>query len=194
MSRSAARRERGRPRSAAADASIAAATLELLVERGYAALTIEAVAERAGVTRPTVYRRHETRAALVTAAVAAAFAQANPAVPDTGAAREDVRLLLRNTIRMLRDTSIGAVVRAVVPELSRDPELRALATNLERERRTLLRAALARGVERGELTLPGGVEVTIDALLGAIYLRLLITGRALSDRLAGELVGVILPG
>ena len=185
-------RRRGRPRSAELAASIAGAALELLVARGYAGLSIERVAERAGVTRATVYRRHRSPAALIIAAVEGAFAETNPETPDTGDAREDVRLLLRNTIRMLRETPVGAVIRALVPELSRDAELRGLAEGLERSRRTLLRRALSRGIERGELSDKLDVGLTIDGLLGAIYLRLLITGRSLPDRLAAELVAALI--
>jgi AcrR family transcriptional regulator len=187
-----AERGPGRPRSRDADRAIHAATLGVLAEAGYAALSIDAVAARAGVTRPTIYRRHAGKAELVTRAVAASFAAANPAVPETGSAREDVRILLENVIRMLLTTRVGDVIRAVVPELPRQADLRRLASQLDRERRRLLRSAIARGVARGELRRGLDVELAIDALLGAIYLRLLVTGRAIPQRLAGELVAEIL--
>jgi len=185
-------RKRGRPRSTAADAAIHAATLATLVERGYAGTTIEAVAARAGVTRPTVYRRYATRAELLIAAVEASFASFNPQVPDTGRAVEDVRVLLANTIRMVRDTPIGGVVRAIVPELERDESLRLAVRRLLRRRRQLLRVAIRRGVERREFVKGLDVEIAIDALLGAIYLRLLFRGQPLSNRLAGDLVENVL--
>jgi hypothetical protein len=93
---------------------------------------------------------------------------------------------------MLRTTAVGDVIRALVPELPRQTDLRRLASNLDRERRRLLRSAIARGVARGELRRNLDVELAIDALLGAIYLRLLITGRAIPNRLAGELVAEFL--
>jgi AcrR family transcriptional regulator len=160
----------------------------VLAEQGYAALSIEAVADRAGVTRPTVYRRHASKAELVVAAVSRAFETANPEVPDTGSAREDLRCLLANLIRMLVETPMGPVLRGLVPELPRDPALRGLADRFDRARRRLLRAALERGIERGELRPDLRVELAIDALLGAVYLRLLLTGAPLSTRLAGDLV------
>jgi AcrR family transcriptional regulator len=190
--RNPAERGPGRPRSRDADQAIHAATLTVLAESGYAALSIEAVASRAGVTRPTIYRRFTGKAELVSRAVAAGFASANPAVPATGSAREDVRILLENTLQMLRTTVIGDVIRAVVPELPRQADLRRLASNLDRDRRRLLRSAITRGVARGELKKNLDVDLAIDALLGAIYLRLLITGRAIPNRLAGELVAEIL--
>ena len=59
----------GRPRDPQVDASIRAATLELLVEDGYQATTIQAVARRAGVSAPSIYRRWSSKAELVEAAV-----------------------------------------------------------------------------------------------------------------------------
>ncbi|HEY8155200.1 MAG TPA: TetR/AcrR family transcriptional regulator [Myxococcota bacterium] len=195
MAKQAAKRPRrgpGRPRSQDADRAIHAAALEALAGSGYAALSIEGVAARAGVTRPTVYRRFAGKAELVTSAVAAAFETANPAVPATGSAREDVRILLANTIRMVRGTALGDVIRNLIPELPRHPDLRGLARGLLQDRRRLLRTAIERGVQRRELRKDLDVELSIDALLGAIYLRLLITGAPIADRLAGDLVAEIL--
>jgi AcrR family transcriptional regulator len=63
----------GRPRSPEADAAILAAALDLLLERGIAATSIEQVARRAGVTRATVYRRFPDRTQLLIATVEAAY-------------------------------------------------------------------------------------------------------------------------
>jgi AcrR family transcriptional regulator len=186
---------RGRPRSQDVDSAIHRATLQSLVEFGYAGTSIDGIAAGAGVGRPTVYRRYGSKAELLTAAVAAAFHESNPSVPDSGDSREDVRILLTNTIRMLRSTPIGEVVRAIVPELARHDELRRLARRLLNDRRELLRAAIHRGIERGDIDGATDVEITIDGLLGAIYLRLLFTGQPIPNRLAGELVGEFLrPG
>jgi AcrR family transcriptional regulator len=183
---------RGRPRSEDVDSAIHRAALRSLVELGYAGTSIEGIAAEAGVARPTVYRRYASKAELLTAAVAAAFHESNPSVPSSGSAREDVRILLTNTIRMLRSTPIGDVVRAIVPELARHAELRRLSRRLLNDRRQLLRAALRRGIERGEIDDSIDVELTIDGLLGAIYLRLLFTGQPIPNRLAADLVAEFL--
>lgn len=64
------KRGRGRPRREGADDEILAVALEMLRESGYGALTVDAVAEHAGVAKTTVYRRWPSKSALVTAAVA----------------------------------------------------------------------------------------------------------------------------
>src|SRR5262245_41964594 len=75
----------GRPRSADADDAILAAALAELGERGYARMSMDAVAARAGVSKPTVYLRHPTKAELATAAIASMRAQPRPAPPTTSA-------------------------------------------------------------------------------------------------------------
>lgn len=181
---------RGRPRSRRVDRAIRSAVLELLAERGYGGATIDAVSARAGVTRPTIYRRYASKAELVAAAVEGELDVANPDVPDRGNAVDDVRILLANTIKMIRGP-MGGVVRAIVPELERDEDLRRASQRMLERRRRLLRTAIHRGVERGEFAGDLNVEVAIDALLGGVYLRLLITGQPLTPRLAGELVRLI---
>lgn len=186
--------KRGRPRKAEVDAAIHLAALDSLVESGYAGTSIERIALRAGVTRPTIYRRYTSKAELLSAAIAAAFDGANPIVPKTGNAAEDVRILLSNAIQMLRNTPIGGVVREIVPELARDADLRRLARRLLSRRRQFPREAIERGIERREFGKTLDVELTIDALLGAIYLRLLFTGQPIPNRLAADLVREFLSG
>jgi AcrR family transcriptional regulator len=181
-----------RPRSEAVDRAILDAAVEVLVRDGYGALSIEAVAAEAGVGRPTIYRRYPSRVELLEAAVSRAFESANPEVPDTGDAREDLRILLANTLRMLRDTPMGQVIRELVPALPRDEALRRMAREVDRGRRKLMRAAIERGVSRAELAASLDVELVTDALLGAVYLRFLVTGRPLPNRLPGDLVRELL--
>ena len=79
----------GRPRDARHDQAILAATLRILQEKGYGGLTIEGVAARAGVGRPTIYRRWPSKPALVVAALVQSARLAVP-VLDTGSLRRDL--------------------------------------------------------------------------------------------------------
>ena len=69
----------GRPRSRAIDEAILAAARAELAERGYARMSVDAVAARAGVSKPTIYLRHPTKADLATAAVASMRVEPRPA-------------------------------------------------------------------------------------------------------------------
>lgn len=177
----------GRPRRPGTDGAIARAALDLLAEVGYAGLTIDAVAARAGVSRPTVYRRHATKAELVAAAMTAALAAANPAVPDSGDVVSDVERLLCNTVAALTTSTFGASVAEIVGPARHEPELRHLLDLALEERRGVLRTVLERAVHHDVLRAPN-IEVAIDLLLGAIYFRLLITGAAMDDDFVTNIV------
>ena len=84
----------GGPRDRRVDAAIRAAVMSLLAEAGYARLTMEKVAERAGVSKDSVYRRWPNKVALVAEALQHR-ARAVPEVPDTGSLPGDVRAFLR---------------------------------------------------------------------------------------------------
>jgi AcrR family transcriptional regulator len=103
------KRGRGRPRREGADDKILDATRDVLREVGYAALTVDAIAERAGVAKTTIYRRWPTKGALVAAAIAA--------LPD--AATNDVAAILTETssiLTLLADIDADGidVIRTVV--------------------------------------------------------------------------------
>ena len=89
------RAQRGRPRSQEADRAILTAAVELLAERGLAAMSIEEVAARAGVGKTTIYRRWPSKGLLALDAFVASFREEQP-LPDTGTLRGD---LLRRCTR-----------------------------------------------------------------------------------------------
>ena len=101
----------GRPRDPRIDSAILAATAELLVQIGYANLSLAAVAERAGTTKSALYRRWSSKAALVHEAV---FSTAPAALEaPAGDITADVRMLIVAT----RDVFTTPVVRAALPGL-----------------------------------------------------------------------------
>jgi len=183
----------GRPRSRSADQAILDAAVELLCERGFEKTTIEAVAERSGISRPTIYRRHRNREALVEAAVRRAFMEGVPAPRSGGSPRADVLAHLMNTVHMLTRTPVGPLFRAAIPHLEHVPALGSLANELGRTRRRRLRAVLIEAIEAGEIRFAGEVDALLDGLLGAIYFRYLITGRGIQrsyvETLLAELTG-----
>ncbi|MFE0645527.1 TetR/AcrR family transcriptional regulator [Streptomyces sp. NPDC058877] len=180
----------GRPRSDEASARILRAAVELLAEGGAAGVSVDAVAVRAGVSRPTVYRRWKDRTELIAAAVRHSFAAANPEAPHTADVRADLVTVLSNTVRLLTGTELGRVIAGLVSERPRSPELAAALHEVERERRTILRQVLRRAEEQGRLRL-SDAELAVDLLLGPVYLRLLVTGDPVSEGLVRELVEVV---
>src|SRR5689334_3013259 len=104
---------RGRPRSAEADQAIAEATLELLAEKGWAGLTMNGVAHRAGVSTATLYRRYSSKEDLV----CAAMHESNPANAsvDTGSLEGDLRAKLTEMVNRMRGED-GARVKGIIGE------------------------------------------------------------------------------
>ena len=181
---------RGRRRSERSHAAIIAATQELLVERSYPELTIEAIAARAGVGKQTIYRWWPSKAALVLEAyLAGSDAVALPAEAESG--REDIRALLGWLMAVLAQPIGGHVVAGLVADLQHDADL---AEGFHRDvvpaRRAGMLAALERARARGEIRADADLELAVDTLHGAVFYRLLLSGEPLdpdfADRLAEQ--------
>jgi AcrR family transcriptional regulator len=178
----------GRPRSHRADRAILDSAVDLLCRDGLDGFSIEAVAAGAGVSRPTVYRRYSDRDALLHHAVSDAFeaAMQEPELGDDP--RDRVLQLLMNTVRMLTDTPIGPLFRAMIPHLPAYPALGRLANELGQRRRRRLRVAMAAARAAGAIDDRRDLDTLLDGILGAIYFRYLITGRALDAHYVKRLV------
>ena len=185
---------RGRRRSASSHRAILAATQELLVERPYRELTIEAIAARAGVGKQTIYRWWPSKAALVLEAYLAGQDAVSP--PDEQATvGEDVRALLGWLIAVLAEPTGGRVVAGLVGDLQHDA---ALAEGFHQDvvpaRRAAMLAALERGRARGEIRADADLELAVDTLHGSVFYRLLLSGDPLDDAFAERLANQVLAG
>jgi AcrR family transcriptional regulator len=185
---------RGRRRSERSHEAIIAATQQLLVERSYPELTIEGIAARAGVGKQTIYRWWPSKAALVLEAYLAG-SEAVPLPVDGTTAREDVRALLGWLIAVLAQPIGGHVVAGLVGDLQHDADL---AEGFHRDvvpaRREAMLAALEHGRERGEIRADADLDLAVDALHGAVFYRLLLSGEPLSDDFADRLAEQALTG
>ena len=194
MSRRVSTSERGRRRSERSHQAIISATRELLVERGYPDVTIEGIAARAGVGKQTIYRWWPSRAALV---LEAYLSSADVVTPPAAArtVREDVRALLGWLIAVLREPTGGHVVAGLVADIQHDTDL---AEGFHRDvvpaRREAMLAALERGRERGEIRMDADFELAVDALHGAVFYRLLLSGEPLDGDVAARLADHVLEG
>lgn len=183
----------GRPRDPATDQAILDAAIQELAESGYENTSFEAIARRCGSSRTTIYRRYANKAELVVAAVDAAFRRSNPGVPDTGDSVRDVTTLAWNTTRMLTETQVGDVFRAIIPALQLDETLAKRAAKLEAERRELMLAAIDKGIDSGQLP-PVDADLKTDEILGAIYLRFLLIQKPLTRAWVSRMVRDVLSG
>lgn len=181
----------GRPRSEEAHRAILDATLELLVEVGYSALTVEGIAQRAGVGKATIYRRWTSKLPLVIEAFGdlPAFEDS-----DSGDLRTDLELILRSYLRVYNTTPLGAVVPSLAGELPHNPELMDLFAPVVKERRQPLIDVLRRAVERGEIAPDTDLDLAADLIVGPITVRIFFAPGKLSQKLIEPMVKMALSG
>jgi AcrR family transcriptional regulator len=190
---SSAAQQRGRPRSEKTRLAILRATNELLQRDSFAALTVDAIAARAGASKATIYRWWPTKGAVV---LDAFLEEAVPRIgfPDTGSVREDLRRQMGAVIVAMNDTLAGRTLRALVAQSQDDPELAAMFRErfLSGRRRAAI-DVLERAKHRGELRHEIDPGIVVDALYGALYYRLLVSGERTEDEYAAILLDLFLP-
>lgn len=184
---------RGRPRDAEVDCAILQATREILDEAGYPGLTMADVAERAHVTKPTVYLRWPSKVSLVADAVSEMLSLGP--LPDTGTFRGDLLALLRLLAHGLLKKSAGRILEDLIADIHRDPDL----TLKFREsffvpRWRYLETILERAIARGEIAADVNVEMLTDIFVGPIYYRLLVRADPPRFELQQETVDLVLAG
>jgi AcrR family transcriptional regulator len=170
---------------------VLAATLDELSRSGYSALSIEAVAERAGVSRTTVYRRWPTKPDLVRAAVLSLAAD-RPPPPDTGSLRQDIVEILGRRLATRSPRDLG-LMRAFVSDPG-DPEIAALVRVIGANHQAGLAAVIARGVERGEL--PRGTDPyrVIEPIIATFFMRASMLGDPPGPAEVERIVDLVLDG
>ncbi|WP_030681234.1 TetR/AcrR family transcriptional regulator [Streptomyces rimosus] len=154
--------------------AIRAAVFEELAAVGFARMSIEGIARRAGVGKTAVYRRWRSKLHLVLDVVSAVAAEGLPS-PDTGSLRGDVRMLLEVVARALRHPMAAQIIPDLLAEAARSPEIaEALRTALLDSQQGVAAAMVARAVERGELRSGVDARLALDLMTGPLYWRLLV--------------------
>lgn len=168
-------KQTGRPRSAAVDDAILQATRSLLVDGGYAVISIDRVAAHAGVGKQTVYRRFPSKAPMVAAAVQDVYAHAGYLeLADTGDLVADLRAWLRGVARFISKRENAALLRALIAAAAANPnqsdELYWQITELL-HRGVVSRLEAAAAI--GEIRSDADLTATADALIGSTLYRML---------------------
>ncbi len=184
----------GRPRSEAADRAILRAALQVFIERGIDAASIEAVAAKAGVARTTLYRRWSSKEELVAQAIAAARGK-----PERGAAANRValtrlpRLLASALAEMLTRPDYLKVAARLIGSVPSCPELMATYwNNYMLPRRKLVRGLLDRARDQGLIREDSDPELLMDLISGAIiHHALLRPGRRTGAETRAYLLAVL---
>src|SRR5580704_16171348 len=152
-------------RSESARIAVLEAADDLLVEHGFAGVTIEGIAAKAGVAKQTIYRWWDSKTDILFDALKQDASEFFT-VPDTGDLGADLRARLRELATFLTETDAGGVARALAGQAQHDSVVAA------RFGSEFLAAAA-----RGELASGTDIELAIDQLAGPVYYRVLITGQ-----------------
>ncbi|MFG3121717.1 TetR/AcrR family transcriptional regulator [Streptomyces sp. NPDC048201] len=190
----------GRPRSAAADAAILAATREALVELGWSGLTLSDVAVRAGVAKTTLYRRWPGKNELVVDAVAELFDELR--LPDSGSLHSDIEGVVLQFAALLARPEARSGLMAVVAESTLDEALRErIRTSVVDRQKRLVVAGRKRAQERGELppekdarAATRAVDLIFDVVAGAVVHRTLVSGKPADAEWVQRFVALLLHG
>jgi AcrR family transcriptional regulator len=187
------RRLPGRPRSEEARRAIFRSTLKLLQHTGFPDLTIEAIAADAGVGKATVYRWWPNKGALVVDAFASST-EHKLHFPDTGSVYQDMSLQMKQVIAIFRSRR-GRIVAALLGGGQSDPELlQAFRERFLWPRRREAYKTLRRAIQRGELPRNLDLDLVLDILYGAIYMRFLIRHSELSEDYVEKVSRLVLDG
>lgn len=188
-------RPAGRPRSARSRQAILVAAGELLREQGLRGMSIEGIAERAGVSKKTIYRWWPSKGVLALDAFYREWAGAQGAIPNTGSLEGDLRAHTRANVRALARQQLGSTVAALVAEVQSDHRLAdAYHEHVLAPLRAQTRTIFTRAVARGEVAAGSDIEAAIDLLQGALYLRLLHTHALLDQAFADAIVPIVTRG
>lgn len=186
-------RGRGRPRSEPAREAILNAAAALIEQGGIGAVTMEGVARRAGVGKPTVYRNWESREALAMAALLRG-GTLDTGVETTDSALEDLRRQLSRVARTFaapRGRNAALMVASAEPE----SELgKAFRNQVMLASRAEGRAILARAAAEGSIRSDLDVEVVLDLIYGPIFYRLLIGHAPVTEAFTTTVLGEALTG
>ncbi|MFJ3881480.1 TetR/AcrR family transcriptional regulator [Streptomyces sp. NPDC090077] len=190
----------GRPRSAAADTAILAATRDALVELGWSKLTMGDVSTRAGVAKTTLYRRWAGKNELVVDAVAELFDELE--LPDRGSLEADIEDVVLQFARLLRRPEARTALMAVVAESTRDEALRDRIRSaiVDRQKRLVV-LGRERAQARGELPSEEDsalarqtTDLIFDVIAGTVVHRALVSCEPVDELWAGAFTALLMHG
>ena len=174
MARKPSRRSIGAVRSPEAHRSILAAAAEILDERGYAGFTIEAVARRAGASKPTIYRWWKGKAALIMELYEGERETAL-SVSDRGSLERELTIRMRNLWRLWQTTPLGHALRSIIAEAQADAAaLAQLREDFLPKRRASTHTLFSRAMARGEIPRHADIEAATTLIYSFNWYHLLV--------------------
>lgn len=171
--------------------AILVAAFELVDEVGYAGLTIEGIANRAGCGKQTIYRWWPSRAHVLLEALAVK-ADLFVTNADHGSYADDLRAFLEDTFRLGRHQRVVDILRVLMAEAQINEEFgRLFRSAFLQRRRDALQVVLDRARTRGDLPPSPAASTVLDIVFGTLWYRILATRRPVGDDLVEELTATL---
>jgi AcrR family transcriptional regulator len=161
--------------------SVLAAAVAELAERGYADVSVESIAARAGVHKTTVYRRWGSKPELIRQALAGA-AGTRIQVPDTGSVDADLRMLARTVQAVLSSAQGAAITTALIVGGLSSPEIAGLMRQFWAGRLKAIGVIVERAVRCGQLPADTDPAAFMHAMSAPLFYRLLVTREPVTER------------
>ncbi len=178
--------KRGRPRDEGTHKAILSATYDLLLENGFDAVTVDKIAERAKVSKATIYKWWSNKVAVIMDSFLSTATDRLP-VPDTGSTVQDILTHATNLARFLTSRE-GTVIKELIGAGGWMQNWRKNIALDFSSPAASKRKAFWKGNSKGELRENLDIDVSIDLIYGPIFYRLLITGDEVNDSYVHDLV------
>jgi AcrR family transcriptional regulator len=173
-------------------ANVLEATIVELSRSGFENISVESVAERAGVNKTTIYRRWPTPEKLVRAALLR-VADEGIAVPDTGSLRADLSYLIEMLGVIVASPHTHALLRMHLGGTMHG-DLAALSLTIQRQKDEQMKSIFVRAIERGELPRSTDINLLYDTLVGAFFYLAVFQREHRSEARMEQAVDLILGG
>jgi AcrR family transcriptional regulator len=166
--------------------AVMAATFELLSETGLAGVSVDAVSERSGVAKTTIYRHWSSRAALLLDACAKMGGRREP--PDTGSLKGDITALMQDIAGRLQTARFSATLPSVIDAAERDPDIARVHAQLHARLISAFRAVIEGAQRRGELPRNREATALVAMLLGPLFYRRWFSREPLDKRFVKDVI------
>ncbi len=180
------------PRIARSRAAVLSATVDLLGEVGHGGTTVEAVAERSGVAKTTIYRHWPSRAQLLLDAFHGCVGHDDS--PRSGDVRTDLLALAGGLATKLRDHRWSRIIATLIDAAESDPELAELSAAYTHERREAVRSIIEQGITAGELRPDIDTGLAAQLVGGTLFYERLLLRRPADDAQLERIVDLVLDG
>jgi len=168
-------RARGRPRDPDVDARVVCAARRLLAEKGYEALSFEAIAQATGVGKPTIYRRWPTKAHLAAEIATGDGAEGLPDIIAEQGLAAQIRAIVAQAANFYGKPEMKAAVLGVLANAQSDAGLRDQFNRLEDETRRQMHAIVAKGQAAGLIHEGVDPDALFDTISGSVIFRFLLS-------------------